>query len=170
MQQTYVNDGQAWEADIAIPPMVRADAAAFIAFLVKLNGLEGTFLMGDPVGGTPRGTWAGTPLLVGSHAARVKTLTVDGFSAGATVKEGDWLQFGTGALTRLHQVVQDATANGSGQATIEIWPALRELQADNAQLISANAKGIWRLASNEREWTINVGQIFGLSLKAIEAL
>jgi hypothetical protein len=100
----------------------------------------------------------------------VKTLTVDGFSAGATVKEGDWLQFGTGALTRLHQVVQDATANGSGQATLEIWPALRELQADNAQLVSANTKGIWRLASNEREWSMSVGQIYGLSLKAIEAL
>ena len=169
-QQVFANDGQMWEADIAIPPMYRTDAATLIAFLVKLNGREGTFTLGDPLGASPRGTWTGSPLLVGSHAARLKTLSVDGFTAGATVKECDWLQFGSGSTTRLHQVVQDATANGSGQATLEIWPGLRETLTDNTALVSSNAKGIWRLADNVREWSISVGQIYGLRLAAVEAL
>jgi hypothetical protein len=169
-QQNFAHDGQMWEAEISIPPMIRENAATFVAFLTKLNGREGTFTFGDPLGKTPRGTWAGSPLLVGTHVARSRTLAVDGFTAGATVKEGDWLQFGTGTTTRLHQIMQDATANGSGQATLEIWPGLREALSDNTALVSSNTKGIWRLTSNVREWTLNIGQVYGLGIAAVEAL
>jgi hypothetical protein len=66
--------------------------------------------------------------------------------------------------------MQDATANGSGQATLEIWPGLRESLIDNTALVSTNAKGIWRLTSNVREWTLNIGQVYGLGIAAVEAL
>lgn len=169
-QQVFEHDGAMWGGDISLPPMARDDAAAWVSWLVRLNGRAGTFLMGDPAGSTPRGTWAGTPLLVGAHAARLKTLAVDGFSAGATGKEMDWIQFGSGSSTRLHMVVADFTANGSGVATIEIWPGLREQQADNAAIVKTNTLGQWRLAENTREWSIGLAKLYGIRFSCVEAL
>lgn len=169
-QTSYDWGGDRLEADVALPPMKRADAEEFVGFLWSLRGMLGTFLMGDPVGATPRGTWAGTPLLAGAHAAGVRTLSVDGFSAGATGKRGDWLQFGSGSSTRLHKVLQDFTADGGGAATIEIAPRLRAALVDNEPLVSSSCKGQWRLASNAREYTIELAQVYGLRFSCVEAL
>lgn len=169
-QTTYDWGGDTLTAEVALPPMDRADAEVWVAFLLALRGRLGTFLMGDPLGTAPRGTWAGTPLLVGAHAAGLRTLSVDGFSAGATGKQGDWIQFGSGASTRLHKVLQDFTADGSGAATIEIYPRLRADLADNAALNTANTKGRWRLATNRRDWSIGLAQKYGVRFTCVEAL
>jgi len=169
-QTIYDWGGDRLEADVELPPMKRADAEEFVAFLWALRGPLGTFLMGDPVGASPRGTWAGSPLLVGAHAAGARTLSVDGFTGGATGKAGDWIQFGSGSSTRLHKVLQDFTADGGGAATIEIAPRLRAALADNEPLVSSSCKGRWRLASNVREYSIELAQIYGLRFSCIEAL
>jgi len=169
-QTVYDWGGDMLAADVELPPMVRADAEMWVTFLLSLRGSLGTFLMGDSVGAAPRGTWAGTPLLAGSHAAGVRTVAMDGFSAGATGKAGDWLNWGSGSSTRLHKVLQDFTADGAGQATVEIYPRLRAALADNAPVTNTNAMGLWRLASNGREWSIGLGQMYGLRFSAIEDL
>lgn len=169
-QQVFEHQGEVWAAQIEMPPMVRADAENWIAFLLSLRGVAGTFYMGDPSAKTPRGTWAGSPLVVGAHAARVRSVAVDGFTVGATGKAGDWIQFGSTTTSRLHKVLQDFTANGSGQATIEIWPALRDALSDNAAFVTTEPKGIWRLGSNERTWDVGRALIYGLRFACVEAL
>ncbi len=168
-QTVYAWTGDGWEGMLEWGAMNRADGAAVAAFLAALNGREGTFLAGDPLAATPLGTWAGTPLLAGAHAAGVKTLSVDGFSAAATGKAGDYVQFGSGSSTRLHMVVQDFTANGAGAATIEIWPRTREALLDNAALVSASTKGLWRLNTNRRGWDMEDVRMLGISVPIIEA-
>lgn len=169
-QTLYDWGGDVLSAEVELPPMDRADAEVWVAFLLSLRGRLGTFTMGDPLGATPRGTWGGTPLLIGSHAAGLRTLAVDGFSVGATGKQGDWLQFGTGSSTRLHKVLVDFTADGSGAASVEIYPRLRAALSDNAPLTVTSAKGLWRLATNRRDWTIGLAQKYGLRFSCIEAL
>jgi hypothetical protein len=169
LEQTLFDwGGDMLAADVALPPMRRADAEEYVGFLWALRGMLGTFLMGD--GFAPRGSWAGSPLLAGAHAAGVRTLSVDGFSAAATGKRGDWLQFGSGSSTRLHKVLEDFTADGGGLATIEIAPRLRAALADNAPLVSSSCVGHWRLASNVREYTVEIGQMYGLRFSCVEAL
>ena len=139
--------------------------------ILALNGREGTFTMGDPVNVAPRGTWAGSPKVVGPLAVGVKSIPMDGFSASATVKAGDWFQTGSGASTHLHKIVQDATADGSGLATLEIWPRTRAALVDNATFTTASPKGLWRLVDNGRNWSIGLAQLYsGLRLSCIEAL
>jgi len=60
-QQTFRHPGQRWEADITLPPMQRADAEQWAAFLLRMRGQYGTFLLGDPANATPRGTASATP-------------------------------------------------------------------------------------------------------------
>ena len=170
-QQVYVQQLEVWSAQLVLPPMTRADAEAWIAFLLALNGREGTFLFGDPRNTTPQGTWAGSSPLVKGGSQTGKTLAIDGLSAGATVKAGDWFQLGSGASSRLHKVTQDATANGSGEVTLDCWPRLRASPADNAALTIASPKGVFRLASNDLGWDFQPAQFYdGISFAAVEAL
>jgi len=170
-QQVYAHQGDGWECDVSLPPMKRADAEAWVGFLLGLNGREGTFYLGDPVNTSPRGVGTGTPLVKGASQTG-KTLLTDGWTAGQTgiMKAGDWLQLGTGASSRLHKVVQDANSDGSTNATLEIWPRLRESPADNAAIVISSPKGVFRLASNTREWSIERAGIYGLGFTCTEAL
>lgn len=167
--------GQCWEADVFYPPMRRggsasAEAEEVVAWLVSLRGMLGTFLMGDPYGATPRGTWAGTPQVAGAHSAGAAELALDGFTAGATVKMGDYLNTGSGSTTHLYKVLADGTANGSGQLTVDIWPHLRTSLADNDAIVKSAAKGLWRLASNQRSWSIRQASVYGIRFSCVEAL
>ena len=56
--QAHAYPGQMWTADITLPPMKRSSAEEWNAFLLSLRGQSGTFLLGDPLGVTPRGTYS----------------------------------------------------------------------------------------------------------------
>lgn len=170
--QVYDMGGARWEADIVLPPMVKASADDWLGWIASLRGMFGTFLLIDPDHTSPRGTWAGTPLSNGSHAAGVRSIAMDGFTAGATVKRGDRFSVGSGSTTRYYMVAADATASGGGTLTLEIWPALRATLADNTALTTSSPACRMRLASNVREWTAAPGvlSLYGLRFSCIEAL
>ena len=169
-QQVYVNQGEVWALDVQLPPMKRAAAEDWIGFLVALNGMEGTFTAGQPGYTAPRGDWLGSPKVHGAHAAGVKSIAMDGFTAFATVKRGDWFQTGSGSSAHLHKIVQDGTADSGGELTLEVWPRTRAALADDATFTTTSPVGLWRLASNDREWDIDLAMIYGISFSAIEAL
>src|SRR6187549_2995594 len=62
-QQVYRHPGQMFAAEVSLKPMRRADAEAWICWKLSLNGMEGTFLMGDPLGAVPRGVATGSPVV-----------------------------------------------------------------------------------------------------------
>lgn len=169
-QQVQEHAGQWWEIEARIPPMARAAAEQWVAFLLKLKGMKGTFLLGDIVGAVPRGTIAGSPAVDGAHAARSATLALKGLTVGTTLLAGDYFQVGSGTTTRLHKNLSDATADGSGEMTLDIWPSLREALSDSAAVTVTNCKGTFRLSSNETPWDIGSAQFYGIALGAIEAL
>lgn len=173
-QQVYQYQGQRWEADITLPPMNRDDAEQWVSFLMKLYGQKGTFLLGDPLGGTARGsasTAAGTPVVNGASQTG-GTLAIDGLPASATgyLKAGDYIQLGSGATAQLYKVLNDADSNGSGQTTLDIWPNLRSSPADGSTVVVSNAKGVFRLGSNETIWNINKLSLYGIVFGAVESL
>lgn len=157
--QAHAYSGQTWQADITLPPMKRADAEQWIAFLVSLRGQFGTFLLNDPSGTAPRGT-ATTVNITGSTGDSSVSTTMTG-----TLLAGDYIQLGSGADARLHKVLQDQ--NGSG--TLEIWPALRADQS-NVSADLTSAAGVFRLSSNEQSWSVSEASIYGVTFGAMEAL
>ena len=169
-QQIYAHQGQFWSAEVELPPMLAATAEAWLGFLLSLNGREGTFLMGDPTRASSRGIGTGTPLVKGASQTG-NTLLTDGWTAGQTgiLKAGDYIQLGSGTSTRLHKLREDADSDGSGNATLEIWPRLRSAPADNAAITVSSAKGHWRLADNEQGWSIEEAGVYGISFACVEA-
>lgn len=173
-QQVIAHTGQRWEAEISMPPMQRADAEQWIAFLVSLNGVKGTFLLGDPNASAARGsasTTPGTPVVNGADQTG-DSLTIDGCPASATgyLKAGDYIQLGGGSTATLHKVLADVDTNASGQATIDLWPYIRTAPDDGATVVLSSAKGLFRLGSNQTDWSINEAAIYGVTFPAIEAI
>lgn len=166
-QQVQKFSGQMWRAEVTLPAMAREDAEQFISFLLKLNGKEGTFLLGDLSAKTPRGTAGGTPLVNGANQTG-QTLVTDGWSNSQTVlKAGDYIQIGQ----RLYKVLDDVTSDGSGNATFSIWPRLRESPSDNATIITSNCVGLFRLADSDYQiLSASADKIYSVSFSAEEAI
>lgn len=169
--QAYVWSGQMWIAEVSLPPMTRAQAEPWVALLASLNGREGSFLLGDTANLAPRGAGTGTPLVNGASQAGAALVT-DGWTAGVTgiLKAGDWLQLGSGSSARLYKVLADVNSNGSGQATLDIWPKLRSSPADNAAITISSPMGRFMLA-DDIDWTIDEQKIYaGFGFQAVEDL
>lgn len=169
--QYYVNQGQIWQGSLNLPTMQRPEAEAWIAFLLSLNGKEGTFLMGIAGCDTARGIATGTPLVNGASQSG-RSLITDGWTINITgiLKAGDYIQLGTGLNTHLHKNLTDVNSNGSGQATLDIWPRLRISPADNDPIVVSSPKGLWRLATNDMPFNLSPPVLFNLSFPVIESL
>lgn len=170
-QQVLEWPGAWWEADVEYPPLDRDDGEAVVAALLSLKGMKGTFYLAEPVfeAHGAIGTYTGTPLVKGA-AQTGSSLMTDGWDNGITLKAGNYIQLGSGAATRLHKIVKDVTVDGSGNATLDLWPALRESPADNDAITISGCKGTFRLAANDTSWLERPLPIFGVSFSAIEAI
>jgi len=72
---------------------------------------------------------------------------------------GDYLQIGY----RLYRVLQNVYADAFGNASISLWPNLRDQPADGTAIVTRNCKGLFRLASNSgNKFSVNPGA-YGLS-------
>ena len=159
-QQVIAHTGQKWEASISIPSVLRDLAEPWVAFLTALKGQRGTFLLGDPLGATPRGTVSGTVTLTGNAGDE----SVDVVMTGSLLA-GDYIQLGGGSSAKLHKVLVDQTGSG----TLEIWPALRT-DYPSANVTYTNAKGVFRLNQNVSSWQITNANSYGISFEAVEAI
>lgn len=170
-QQVQKHQGQWWEFQASLPPMTRATAEEWVAFLLSLNGMQGTFLLGDPLGTTARGIATGTPLVKGASQTG-NSLITDGWTASQTgiLKAGDYFQLGSSTSSKLYKVLNDANSDGSGNATFDIWPNINTAVSDDTALTVASAKGLFRLAANEMRWDLQQAQKYGIAFSAIEVI
>jgi hypothetical protein len=158
-QQVISHTGQRWEASVSIPSVLRDLAEPWVAFLTALKGQTGTFLLGDPLGATPRGT-VSSCTLTGNAGDESVAVTMTG-----SLLAGDYIQLGSGTTARLHKVLVDQ----SGSGTLEIWPALRSTYS-SATVTTTNAKGVFRLNQNMSSWQISNANSYGIAFEAVEAI
>lgn len=166
-QQVFEHAGQWWEAVVTLAPMNRATAAEWQAFFLSLRGRKGTFMLGDPDATTPRGTPSGTPLVNGASQTG-SSLATDGWTPDATglLLKGDYIQIGN----HMYMVLNDVDADGSGEATIDVWPRLRADVDDNDPIITSNCKCIFRLTSNDIGWSADRLSHYRMSFACAEVI
>jgi len=171
--QVHAYTGKAWQADITLPAMKRSDAEQWVAWLISLKGQLGTFYLGDPLATTPLGSARNSDgILVDGAVSSGDTIDIDGAPTSQTdyLKAGDYLQIGTGTSRQLFKVLTDVDTDGTGSATVDVWPNVRTTIADNASVTVESTQGVFRLASNEQAYSINEASIYGISFGAIEAI
>jgi len=166
--QIQKHQGQWWEFEGKLIPLNRANAELWISFFISLNGMQGTFLLGDPLATTARGNAGGTPLVNGASQTG-NSLVTDGWTASQTgiLKAGDYFQLGTASSSKLYKVLADANSDGSGNATFDIWPSINTAVADDTAITVSAAKGLFRLSSNEMGFDLTQAQKYGLSFSAV---
>lgn len=168
--QTLELPGSLWFATFELPPMTRAQAAAWQAFLVDLSGSSGRFFGFDPDGKAPRGTYdsgADTPLVNGASQIGA-SLATDGWRASGSglLLPGDYFEVGA----ELKMVTAQVDSDAGGAATISFKPPLRTSPADNAPLTLTNPTAIFMLVDDEQAvWDGDLNAIVqGLSFSGVE--
>jgi hypothetical protein len=172
--QVYAYSGKSWQADVTLPSIRRDLAEEWVAWLISLKGQLGTFYLGDPNATTPRGSARDTDtiLINGAPSIGSDTISIDSAPASQTgyLKAGDYLQVNQGEDRQLFKVLTDTDTNGSGEATVDVWPDVRKTILNNAAVTVENTKGIFRLSTNEQAFSINEASFYGITFGAMEAL
>jgi hypothetical protein len=170
-QQVAKFTGSVWQTTVTLPPMNRADAGAWQSFFMQLNGRFGTFLLGDPDGKTIQGSATTVISVNGDHAIGAFDVVVDGCTASSTeFKKGDYVQFGSGASSKLHMIVADITSDSSGNATLQIEPPLKTALSDDDVVTYSNTKAVMRMDTNDLGWNANKVSLYGISFSCTESL
>ena len=156
-----------WEANIALPKLQAADAAVWSAFLAECRGMLNVFYLSDPTYKGPQGTVLGVPVVSGANNAMATQLATKGWTPNSfrLLLPGDYLQLGN----RLHKILDVVNSDASGNATITVWPSLREATTDGQAINLNNPRGLFRLAENRRSVLTDETRLSGVSVKAIEA-
>jgi hypothetical protein len=171
--QVHAYTGKSWQADVSLPSIRRDLAEDWVAWLISLKGQLGTFYLGDPNAVTPRGSARDTDtILVDGAVSSGDTIAIDSAPVSQTdyLKAGDYMQIGTGVNRQLFKVLNDVDTDGTGSATVDVWPNVRTSIGDNVAVTVENTKGIFRLASNEQSFSINEASFYGITFGAIEAV
>lgn len=119
--------------------------------------------------------------------------TMQGFSASATMDAADtevWVWVGgfaswvlaEGAIdmwgaaldtpqnARLHMVTDAADSDANGLSTVSIWPPLREDPGAFSRIITTAPQGRFRLASNNRGWSLGLADLMTTGISVVEDL
>lgn len=169
---TQTFPGQRWSILYTLVPMPRAKAFVWTAWLTSLNGREKTFLSPLTHLTTSLGSAStfSAPLVAGAGQSG-GTLAIDNAPTNETnyFKAGDYLQLGTsGANARIYMVLADASTNGSGEVTVDIWPDLYSSPSNNGTITVSNPRGLFRQTKNVTQYTINnAGSFIQLRFSAV---
>jgi hypothetical protein len=170
-QQVAEFQGAVWTTTVSLPPMTRSQAGVWQAFFMQLHGRSGTFLIGDPDGQSLLGSLTNTIQVNGDHSVGAFDISIDGADASTVIfKAGDYVQFGSGASSKLHMIISDVTSDSSGNATLPVEPPLKSSLSDDASIVTSSTKAVMRMNSNELGWSASRISLYGISFACTEAL
>ena len=81
--------------------------------------------------------------------------------------KGDWISFSNYEYKR---VMADVNSDGSGNATINFYPPMRSTVSGGTSIATTNAKGIFKLAVPDAEFTSDFLKYYNLNLIIVEVI
>ena len=158
-----------WTAKVELPPMRISTAAPWIAWKAACRGVARRFMLGPSEGKTPRGVATGSIFVAANAVKDAFAISLKGFppnTAGVLLRR-DFFEISN----RLYMICSDEDSNGSGIASFDCWPSLREAHAEDTPVIINSPRGLFRFSTNEMDfYDANEQKIYDLSFEAIEAL
>ncbi len=165
-EQVYAHPGAAWEGNVELVPMVGETAHEWAAFIHRLAGKSGSFLMPPPDRTSPIGTQTANFTVASSAALRATSISADGMVAAATLKAGDRIEIGN----VIYEQVVDVTADGGGLATLTIEPPLKVALVGAETIQTTSMLGEFRLTSNDIHPKLGANGAYSLSFAFREVL
>ena len=163
--QTYDWMNSWWEGQVSFAPMARYSFDLWTAFLAQCRGQSNEFSLGDPKASLPKGAATGTPVVSGDGQTGY-SLATSGWTPNlpSILMPGDFIQLGY----RLYKAMEFVASDSNGNATIAIWPNLRDLPRDGTAIKTRKCTGLFTLKnSSGNKFSTNVGN-YGLAGFAIK--
>jgi hypothetical protein len=160
-----------WSMQATLPKMTDATAGPWIGFFGALRGRTNVFQLGDSRRPRPLGVASGAPVvdgtISGGNAVAAERLNIRGLlpSVYRWLLPGDYMQ----VVNRLYVVCAEVDTDVNGKAQVWVFPSLRETPADGTLINLINPVGVFRLASNKRQWHTSVDRLSQASLQCTEA-
>ena len=135
------------------------EGALWESIILKLRGGINHLQVFDYFKQLPLGTFRDPCTVKNSVAAGVSTIVLAGGAGNAnkTLAQGDWVQLGSSlGAQQLVKVVDPASANGSGDITINIEPPTRIAFSAGASVTLQRATTFYKAVSTP-EWEYNYG-------------
>lgn len=168
-RQVRTRNAQRWTFKVQWPRRPAADMRDLVAFLQSQGGPAGSFAFALPTLFN-RAAGAGTPLVNGASQVGASLITDGWFPGLVVLRRGDFLQLAGSA--KVYQMTADATADGSGNATLSIWPPLIASPANNAAIAlhELGAPISWTVALTSQDLAIDLDHCerHGLEIDLIE--
>jgi hypothetical protein len=145
-----------WRVAMSGGDILTADqSAVWASMLLSLNGRSNVLAIFDAAKPTPRGTITGALTLNADVAPGTSSMVMTG--ATGTLKQGDWLQIGTGVGTSQFVKVQaDATAS-AGLITVTFRPHSRYTFTAGTAVTYDHPLLYTRLLNKSSKWSYNTG-------------
>ncbi len=155
-----------WLGTVTLPPMNQTSTDDWTTFLMQMRGMANSVQIGDPMKPGPVGQIYGTPLAASGNIAASQQLLTTGWVANGfrLLLPGDYIQLGY----RLHRNLDPVSSDANGNATLNIWPSLREVPTVGEPLVFNNPQGLWRLAQNKRTWSSDYTRLSRISFQIME--
>lgn len=161
--------GPLWALLLQPKQFNRLNYADWEALLLKLCGRQNQLEVWHLDRPAPLGTMRGTMIFNGAQAQGATTLTISASGQGGkTLLTGDHLGFGSGTTQQVVKVVDPATADGSGNITVNVKQALRNSFAAGASVTWDKPKALFRRVSTETSMEHTRGSVTGIALDLIE--
>ncbi len=163
--QTVDRNGGRWEVDVQLPPLTTAQIRAWFAALIRAQD--------DPVYFSPpfsstmlSGGNPGAPLVNGAGQVGT-TLVTDAWSAGYVIQDGDFISFNNGSFDELHLIKAGTglAADGLGNATLTLHPAIQNSPPDNAVIRVASPRGQFKVIEDSVQFDARIAALHGISFK-----
>lgn len=140
-----------WKAQLSRSNILPADADELQADLLALEGSLYTFYCYNPRRAYPAADPGGS--ILGASAVQIhtvgasnKSLRLKGLPNGYVLTKGDYLSFDYGSSRALHQIIEAATADGSGiTPEFEVRPAIRPGAAVNDDVSLVKPAALMRI-------------------------
>lgn len=167
-RSTRTTGAQRWVVTADWEGLTRVQFAPIQAFVIAQRGQWDSFSMVLPGHKAPQGVASGTPLVSGASQSG-RTLVTKGWSASVNgiLKAGDFI--GITGQTKVYMVTSDANSDASGNATLNIEPALMAVPTDGAALTVRNVPFTLALASDSIEMGVQPPVLYNFSLSLVEA-
>lgn len=161
--QRLARKGTRFGIDVSVPPLPQAGCG--MALITDLVQGETEVMAFNIPEAFPAQSY-GTPLVKGAGQAG-STLAIDGLPPLTAIPKGKFLTVIIGGQRYAYLVRASTVANGSGEASLPIWPMLRKSPADNA-VIELAAPKIEGYVPTGQEWSISSLKSVGLSFTVTE--
>lgn len=153
--------GQRLRAQVTIQKQTFVQAGVWRAFMLKMQGSRGTFLLNpySQGGGIQLGKWndergASTLSVVSPQEIDSTEITLSHNHATnmpGALKASDWIQLGTGMAAKLHMVLDDVDLVAGSNVTVDIWPRAAPT-AVGSQVITQSPRGVFYFAEPTASW------------------